>query len=66
MLFLMTKKLSDIEYNRIAHKLQLMKYIHGPEWVQATLRRHKDIMIALQDYEKCYIIDLESDLIKSE
>ena len=58
--------LNDIQYNRIAHKLQLMKYIHGPVWVQATLRCHKDILLALQEYERRYIIDLESDLIKSE
>ena len=44
--------LNDIQYNRIAHKLQLMKYIHGPVWVQATLRCHKDILLALQEYEK--------------
>lgn len=56
-------QLSDVEYARIARRFQLMKYIHGPEWVQATLRRHRDIYFALCDYEKRYIIDLESNLI---
>lgn len=56
--------LSDIEYRRIAHTFELMKYIHGGEWVNATLSRHRDIRNALLDYEKRYIIDLESSLIK--
>ena len=59
----MSYLLSDIEYSRIARRFQLMKYIHGPEWVQATLRRHRGIYNALCDYEKRYIIDLESSLI---
>lgn len=57
-------RLSDIEYMKIARRIQMMKYIHGAEWVNATLRRHKDLFLALQEYEKTYIIDLESNLIE--
>lgn len=56
--------LNDVEYRRIAHTFELMKYIHGGEWVNATLSRHRDIRNALTEYEKRYIIDLESSLIQ--
>lgn len=59
----MSSPLSHIEYIQIARFFQLMKYIHGPEFVQSTLRRHKDIFLALTEYEKRYIVDLESSLI---
>lgn len=55
--------ITDIEYMKIARRIQMMKYIHGAEWVNATLRRHKDLLFALQDYEKTFIIDAESNLI---
>lgn len=55
--------LSELEYLQIATFFSSMKAIHGPEFVNSTLRRHKDIYLALQDYEKRYIIDLESNLI---
>lgn len=55
--------LTNLEFCRIAKYLGYMKIIHGPEWLNATLKRHKDIYLALQDFEKRYIIDLESNLI---
>lgn len=55
--------LSDLEYFSIAQMFSNMKAIHGPEFVNATLKRHKDIYFALQDYEKRYIVDLESNLL---
>lgn len=55
--------LTDIEYDRIVRRLEKMRIVHGPEWLNATLLRHKTIFLALQDYEKRYIIDLESELI---
>lgn len=55
--------LTDLEYDRISRRLEKMKVIHGPEWVNATLIRHKHIRNALLEYEKRYIIDLESELI---
>lgn len=62
----MSYKLSAVEYRIISKNIESMKIIHGPEWVNATLRRHKDILLALQDYEKCYIVDLESKLIQDK
>lgn len=55
--------LSDLEFSRISRFFEKLKVLHGPEYVNATLKRHKDIFIALQDYEKRYIVDLESNLI---
>lgn len=55
--------LSDLEFSRISRFFEKLKILHGPEYVNATLKRHKDIFIALQDYEKRYIVDLESNLI---
>ena len=54
--------LSDIEYDRIVRRLEKMRIVHGPEWLNATLIRHVSIRQALLDYEKRYIIDLESEL----
>ena len=51
--------LSDIEYDRIVRRLEKMRIVHGPEWLNATLIRHVSIRQALLDYEKRYIIDLE-------
>lgn len=55
--------ISDLEFTRISRFFEKLKVLHGPEYVNATLKRHKDIYLALQDYEKRYIIDLESNLI---
>lgn len=54
--------LTDLQYMKIARRIQMMKYIHGAEWVNSTLRRHKKLLLALQDYEKTYIIDTESNI----
>lgn len=58
--------LSDIQYRKIAHFIRDMKYIHGGDFVNATLIRHKDLKLALLDYEKTHIIDLESEISKGD
>lgn len=54
--------LSDNEFLQLAHFFQNMKYIHGAEFVNATLRRHSEIRRALIDYENQFIIRVESNL----
>lgn len=54
--------MSELEYLQIGSFFQALKAIHGPEFVNATLRRHKKLALALQDFEKTYIIELESNL----
>lgn len=59
---MMTKKNYDI----IAEFLGKLKVIHGPEFVNATLNRHKDLYKALLEYEKSAITELESNLSAKE
>lgn len=54
--------LTSTEYFKIASHIQMMKYIHGADFVNATLLRHSVLRNALLDYEKRFIIDTESDL----
>lgn len=54
--------ISETQYFRIARLFRNMKYIHGGEFVNATLIRHGKLKQALLDYEKCAIIDLESEI----
>lgn len=51
------------QYYKIARLIRNMKYIHGGEFVNATLIRHGKLKQALLDYEKCAIIDLESEIL---
>lgn len=50
------------QYCRIGKFFEHMKAIHGPDFVNATLNRHKILRQALLDYEKCFIIDTEGEL----
>lgn len=59
-------RLSHEKYIEIVQALNNMKIVHGPEWLNATLTRHHILRNALLDYEKCYIIDLESELIRED
>lgn len=54
--------MSELEYLQIGSFFQALKAIHGPEFVNATLKRHKRLYLALMDFEKKYIVDLESNL----
>lgn len=53
--------LTDLQYVKIVRFLECVKIVHGNEFLISTLRRHKRLYYALQDYEKTHIIDLESD-----
>ena len=56
------KMISDLQYQKIARLFRNMKYIHGGEFVNATLIRHSRLKQALQDYEKTAIIDLVGEI----
>lgn len=54
--------ITDTQYYKIGRLIRNMKYIHGGEFVNATLIRHSKLRQALVDYEKTAIIDLESEI----
>lgn len=54
--------MTDSEFRRVYSFFAKLKVLYGPEFVNATLLRHKKLNLALQDYAKTYIIDLESSL----
>lgn len=58
--------INSIQYHKIARFFTNMKAIHGPDFVNATLRRHKNLFLALQDYEKTFIIDLEGEILNGD
>lgn len=49
-------------YFEIGLFVQQMKYIHGNDFVNSTLRRHSKILNFLTDYEKKHILDLEREI----
>lgn len=49
-------------YKSIIDLLQEVKLIHSPEGLNNTLRRHPRIKLFLIEYQKRYIIDLESKI----
>lgn len=55
--------ISKTDYFHLANFFFQVKCIHGPEFVNATLKRHKEIAKALTEYEKEYIKRVESNLI---
>lgn len=57
--------LSENEYLKLAIFFTNMKYIHGNDFVNSTLKRHPEIRNALIEYEKEFILRVESNL-KSE
>lgn len=58
--------ISKNKYDEIVTFFGQLKVIHGPEFVNATLHRHKKLALRIADYEKCRIIDLESNLDSKE
>lgn len=58
--------MTDLQYSKIAKFFEKLKVIHGPEFVNATLNRHKDLYRALLEYEKYAIQELESNLSAKE
>ena len=49
-------------YNSIIDLLRQVKLTYGGEGLNATLKRHKKLMLFLQTYQKKLIIDLESNI----
>lgn len=49
-------------YKSIIELLNEVKLIHSPEGLNQTLRRHPRVKLFLIDYQKRYIIDLESKI----
>lgn len=49
-------------YRGIISLLSEVKLVYGPEGLNNTLRRHNRIKLFLYDYQKKYIIDLESKI----
>lgn len=58
--------MTDLQYNKIAKFFEKLKVLHGPEFVNATLNRHKKLYAALLEYEKYAIQDIESNLFAKE
>lgn len=54
--------ISDSDFRQVYSFFAKLKVLYGPEFVNSTLIRHKKLNLALQDYAKTYIIDLESKL----
>lgn len=55
--------LADIAlYNSIMELLEQIKLTYGGEGLNATLKRHKKLMLFLQKYQKTSIIDLEGKI----
>ena len=49
-------------YSSLIQLLQEVKLVHGPVGLDQTLKRHKRVNLFLRDYQKRYIIDLESKI----
>lgn len=52
-------------YNSIIQLLEQVKIVHGGQGLNATLSRHKKLMLFLTDYQKKLIIDLESKITQN-
>ena len=56
-------ELADLAlYNSIIALLRDVKLTYGGEGLNATLKRHKKLMLFLQKYQKRSIVDLESKI----
>lgn len=58
--------ISDSKFREIYSFFAKLKVLYGPEFVNATLVRHKKLNLCLRDYAKQHIIDLESNLFEKE
>lgn len=52
-------------YNSIIQLLEQVKIVHGGQGLNATLSRHKKLMLFLTDYQKKLIIDLEGKITQN-
>ena len=51
------------QYFRAARFCRSMKYIHGADFVNASLNRHSDLKKALTKYEREHILELEREVL---
>lgn len=58
--------MTDVEFTKCARFFEKLKILHGPEFVNATLNRHKKLNNALLEYERCVITELESNVLHEE
>lgn len=58
--------ITDSKFREVYSFFAKLKVLYGPEFVNATLVRHKQLNLALRDYAKQHIIDLESNLFEKE
>ena len=54
--------MSDEQFKRIAEFFCNLKFLHGNDFVNSTLRRHSALNKKLLEYEKQRIIDIEREL----
>lgn len=54
--------MSDTQFMKIALFFCNLKYLHGNDYVNSTLRRHSALNNKLKEYEKSYILELEREL----
>lgn len=52
-------------YNSIIQLLEQVKIVHGGQGLNATLSRHKKLMLFLTDFQKKLIIDLEGKITQN-
>lgn len=54
--------MTKAQFEKVSNFFKQLKYIYGPEFVNATLTRHKKLNLALRDYAKSALIDLEGEI----
>lgn len=52
-------------YNSVIQLLEQVKIVHGGQGLNATLSRHKKLMLFLTDFQKRLIIDLEGKITQN-
>lgn len=56
-------KMTSEQFAKCSDFFAKLKYIYGPDFVNATLMRHKKLNFALRDYAKSALIDLEGEIL---
>lgn len=54
--------MTNLQFIKCARFFEQLKIIYGPEFVNSTLIRHKKLNLALRDYAKTAINDLEGEI----
>lgn len=55
--------MTDLQFTKCARLFEKLKIIYGPDFVNSTLFRHKKLNLALRDYAKTALIDLEGEIL---